>query len=184
MKIIGIDPGSRIMGYGIIDVVSNKLQHIASGSINVAKGEIPERLRDIFFTVRDLVRKFSPSEAAIEEVFMHKNAQSALKLGQARGAALVALTEPGNVIVAEYSARQVKQAVVGFGAAEKSQVQQMVKLLLKLPNLPKPDEADALAIAICHAHMGKTKEILQTASLGSKNNRRNFYVGTKRNFKM
>jgi crossover junction endodeoxyribonuclease RuvC len=77
MKIIGIDPGSRIMGYGIIDVVSNKLQHIASGSINVAKGEIPERLRDIFFTVRDLVRKFSPSEAAIEEVFMHKNAQSA-----------------------------------------------------------------------------------------------------------
>lgn len=165
MKIIGIDPGSRIMGYGIIDAVGNKLQHIASGSVHVAKGEISERLRDIFFAVRDLVQKFSPTEAAIEEVFMHKNAQSALKLGQARGAALVALTEPGNIAIAEYSARQVKQAVVGFGAADKSQVQQMVKILLKLPSLPKPDEADALAIAICHAHMYKTLQILKSASL-------------------
>lgn len=152
MIILGIDPGSHITGFGIIEVVNNNKQlYVASGSIRVAKNSFGEQLQQIFTKISDLVSLYKPNESAIEQVFVHANANSALKLGQARGAAIVAIAK-GNIKVFEYSARQIKQAVVGYGNAEKNQVQHMVKLLLKLQNKPQADEADALAIAICHAN--------------------------------
>ena len=149
--ILGIDPGSRITGFGVIDVVGNKQRYIASGSMHIAKSTFGEQLKQIFVGISELVVLHHPEEAAIEQVFVHANINSALKLGQARGVAIVAVAQSG-ISIAEYSARQVKQAVVGYGNAEKSQVQHMVKLLLKLQNTPQADEADALAIAICHAN--------------------------------
>ena len=149
--ILGIDPGSRITGFGIINVTGNKQSYIASGSIHIAQNSFSERLKKIFDSISELITLYHPDEAAIEQVFVHANVNSALKLGQARGAAIVAMAQEG-INISEYSARQVKQAVVGYGNAEKPQVQHMVKLLLKLANTPQPDEADALAIAICHAN--------------------------------
>lgn len=149
--ILGIDPGSNITGFGIIDVVGNKHSYIASGGIRTSKGDFSVQLAQIFSGISELMKKYRPEEAAIEQVFMHVNVSSALKLGQARGAAIVAVAQE-NIKMAEYSARQVKQAVVGYGNAEKSQVQHMVKLLLKLKGELQADEADALAIAICHAN--------------------------------
>ncbi len=149
--ILGIDPGSRITGFGIINVVGNKLSYIASGNIRVVKGSFSEQLQQIYTGISELVALYHPAEAAIEQVFVHANVNSALKLGQARGVAIVAAAQE-HISVAEYSARQVKQAVVGYGNAEKVQVQHMVKLLLKLQEKPKEDEADALAVAICHAN--------------------------------
>lgn len=149
--ILGVDPGSRITGFGIIDVTGNKQRYVASGSIRVIENIFSERLRKIYEDICKLIALYHPTEAAIEQVFMHANVNSALKLGQARGAAIVAMAQ-GGFDVAEYSARQVKLAVVGYGNAEKAQVQYMVKLLLKLQHKPLADEADALAIAICHAH--------------------------------
>lgn len=149
--ILGIDPGSRITGYGVIDATSNKQRYISSGSIRVAKGSFSEQLKQIYTGISELITLYHPEEAAIEQVFVHANVNSALKLGQARGAAIVAMAQDG-ISIAEYSARQVKQAVVGYGNAEKTQVQHMVKLLLKLQNELQADEADALAIAICHAN--------------------------------
>ncbi|MES2218576.1 MAG: crossover junction endodeoxyribonuclease RuvC [Pseudomonadota bacterium] len=147
--IIGIDPGSRNTGYGIIKINGNQSTHITSGCITLTTTlNLPERLQKIFLSLRTIIELHQPNEAAIEQVFMHDNPGSALKLGQARGAAIVALTIP----VAEYSARQVKQAVVGHGAAKKEQVQHMVGRLLNLPDKLQADAADALAIAICHAH--------------------------------
>jgi crossover junction endodeoxyribonuclease RuvC len=147
--IIGIDPGSRITGYGIIHVTGNQSRYVASGCLPLS-GETPAaRLQEIFSKLTDIVHRYQPQEAAIEQVFMHVNVSSALKLGQARGAAIVAL---GILPVAEYSARQVKQAIVGYGAAKKEQIQHMVQCLLNLPNKLQADEADALAIALCHAH--------------------------------
>jgi crossover junction endodeoxyribonuclease RuvC len=146
--IIGIDPGSRHTGYGIIKIQGNQSSHIASGCIHLTTLSIPERLQKIFLSLRTIIEFHQPNEAAIEQIFMHDNPGSALKLGQARGAAIVALTIP----VAEYSARQVKQAVVGTGAAKKEQVQHMVGRLLNLPDKLQADAADALAIALCHAH--------------------------------
>jgi crossover junction endodeoxyribonuclease RuvC len=149
--ILGIDPGSRITGFGIIDVAHNKQRYIASGSIHIARSTFSKQLKQIFDDISALVALHHPEEAAIEQVFVHVNVSSALKLGQARGAAIVAVAQ-NDISIAEYSARQVKQAVVGYGNAEKSQVQHMVKLLLKLQHAPQTDEADALAIAICHAN--------------------------------
>lgn len=151
MIILGIDPGSRITGFGVIEVSGNKQQYIASGSIRVAKAAVGQQLHQIFTEVAEIITSYNPDEAAIEQVFVHANVNSSLKLGQARGAAIVAIAQKCKNI-AEYSARQVKQAVVGFGNAEKTQIQHMVKLLLKLSDKPQPDEADALAIAICHAN--------------------------------
>lgn len=149
MLIIGIDPGSRITGYGIIDVTGNQNKYITSGSIHAPLlVSLSERLQYIYANIKAIVQQFQPSEAAIEQVFMHQNPNSALKLGQARGVAIVALNLP----TAEYSARQVKQSVVGFGAAKKEQVQHMVQRLLSLTKPLQADEADALAIALCHAH--------------------------------
>ncbi len=155
MVILGIDPGSRITGYGLIRQVGNKVHYIDSGCIRVADLEMPERLGVIFNSLQQIIELNQPDEVAIEQVFMGKNADSALKLGQARGAAMVAAVNAKRP-VAEYSAKQVKQAVVGKGAAAKSQVQQMVQYLLLLSDVPQEDAADALAIAICHAHMGQS----------------------------
>jgi crossover junction endodeoxyribonuclease RuvC len=149
--ILGIDPGSRVTGYGLINAVGNKLEYVACGCIRTETKLLPDRLKIIFESVCEVIEKYSPQESAIEEVFMGRNAQSALKLGQARGSAMVACLSH-ELPVEEYSARQVKQAVVGSGAADKDQVQHMVKALLSINGKIAEDAADALAIAICHAN--------------------------------
>ena len=151
--ILGIDPGSRLTGYGIIKQSGRRFTYLGSGCIKaIAQGEeLATRLQTIFSGVSELIVQFQPDMFAIEQVFMAKNPDSALKLGQARGAAIVAATN-NNLLVAEYSARQIKQSVVGTGAADKTQVQHMVKSILKLPATPQADAADALAVALCHAH--------------------------------
>lgn len=147
--IIGIDPGSRFTGYGIVRVKGNQSFYVASGCLQLSGKSSASRLQQIFSDLTEIIARHQPHEAAIEQVFMHKNINSALKLGQARGAAIVAL---GAISVAEYSARQIKQSVVGYGAAKKEQVQHMVSRLLNITTQLQADEADALAIALCHAH--------------------------------
>lgn len=149
--IIGIDPGSRLTGYGIIEKDGQKLTFVDAGTIRTETTEMPERLKRIFAGVERIVKYHGPTEAAVEQVFMAQNPDSALKLGQARGAAIAALVNL-DLQVAEYTARQIKQAVVGYGAADKDQVQMMVMRLLNLSIKPQQDAADALAAAICHAH--------------------------------
>lgn len=149
--ILGIDPGSRITGFGVINFESGRFQYIASGCIRVKEGALAERLQQIYTGVTEVIERWCPQEFAIEEVFLARNPDSALKLGQARGVAIVAAASQG-LEVAEYSARKVKQAVVGNGGAEKHQVQHMVQSILGLPGKPQADAADALAIALCHAH--------------------------------
>ncbi|VVC75292.1 Crossover junction endodeoxyribonuclease RuvC [Aquicella siphonis] len=146
--IIGIDPGSRRTGYGVIRLEGNRHVYLASGYLNLLAFPAHERLRQIYLGLQKIMQTYQPHEAAIEQVFMQENPNSALKLGQARGAAIVALDIP----VAEYSARAVKKSVVGHGAADKSQVQFMVKRLLNIGVSLQPDAADALAVALCHAH--------------------------------
>ena len=146
--ILGIDPGSRRTGYGLIRSQGNQSIYLTSGCLDVSASEPSERLQKIFSGLKKIVELYQPQQAAIEQVFMHQNPGSALKLGQARGAAIVALEIP----VAEYSARQVKLSVVGFGAAKKGQVQHMVQRLLNINESLQADAADALAIALCHAH--------------------------------
>jgi crossover junction endodeoxyribonuclease RuvC len=150
-RILGVDPGSLVTGYGIIDVEHGRARHVASGCIRTAGVEFPERLRRIFEGISAVVREHGPQELAIERVFMNNNADSALKLGQARGAALVAVVSI-SMPVFEFSATEVKQAIVGRGHAAKQQIQHMVKVLLSLPERPPADAADALAVALCHAH--------------------------------
>lgn len=151
MRIMGIDPGSRSTGYGVIDVTGVHAQHVASGCIHTSATDLPQRLKTIYQGIAAVIAAYQPLEVAAEQVFMHRNADSALKLGQARGAALCAAVMAG-LPVSEYAPRSVKQALVGSGAADKTQVQYMVALLLKLVETPAPDAADALAVAICHAH--------------------------------
>ena len=149
--ILGIDPGSRVTGYGVIRQVGSKSEYLASGCIRLKSEELAIRLKQIFNGVTEIIEQFQPDYFAIEQVFMAKNPDSALKLGQARGAAIVAATLK-DLPVAEYSARQIKQSVVGKGSAEKSQVQHMVVSLLNLGATPQSDAADALAVALCHNH--------------------------------
>lgn len=151
MIILGIDPGSRTTGYGVIKVENNKPVYVASGCIRVQDEVLATRLDNVFKGVSEIIRQFQPQQFAIEQVFMAKNPDSALKLGQARGAAIVASTT-NNLPVFEYSARQIKQSVVGKGSADKTQVQHMVMHLLKLQKTPQADAADALAVALCHLH--------------------------------
>ncbi len=153
--IIGIDPGSRRTGYGIIRLEGNRHVYLGSGYLDVSSHPTCERLRHIYLGLKEIIQAHQPQEAAIEQIFMHENPNSALKLGQARGAAIVAL----NIPVAEYSARQVKKSVVGHGAAKKEQVQYMVQRLLNLKIPLQADEADALAIALCHAHARNLKKL-------------------------
>ncbi len=150
--ILGIDPGSRVTGYGVIRENNRQLEYVDSGCIRTGDGDFNDRLLQIFNGICEIMDLFSPNEVAIEQVFMHKNANSALKLGHARGVALVACASH-RASVREYSAREVKQSLVGYGAAEKEQVKGMVMQLLKLSHSPQTDAADALAIAICHSHM-------------------------------
>lgn len=153
--IIGIDPGSTITGYGVIRVEGNRQHYIASGCIRMKEEAIGQRLAEIHHGLRQVMELYQPQEAAIEQVFMHQNPGSAIKLGQARGVAIVAVSL-SDIPVAEYSARQIKQAVVGYGAAGKEQVQHMVKTLLSLSGTPQADAADALAVALCHAYTRQT----------------------------
>ncbi|WP_371373157.1 crossover junction endodeoxyribonuclease RuvC [Thalassotalea aquiviva] len=151
--ILGIDPGSRLTGYGVIEKKGRTFNYLGSGCIKTlsAGDDQSKRLQIIFAGVSELIVQFKPDMFAIEQVFMGLNPGGALKLGQARGVAMVAATNRG-LDVAEYSARQIKQAVVGTGAASKEQVQHMVTTFLKLPCTPQADAADALAVAICHGH--------------------------------
>ncbi len=152
--ILGVDPGSRITGYGVIRQYGRQLTYLGSGCIRTAVDDLPSRLRLIYAGIKEVITQFQPDEFAIEQVFMARNADSALKLGQARGVAIVAAVNKG-LPVFEYAARQVKQTVVGTGAAEKAQVQHMVKSLLNLSAHPQADAADALAIAITHSHLNQ-----------------------------
>lgn len=148
MIILGIDPGSRITGYGVIELNGNQSSYIDCGYFKLTSADVALKLQQISLGIKDIIDRYEPKEAAIEQIFMHHNPSSALKLGQARGAAMAALTIP----VAEYTARQVKQSVVGYGAANKEQVQHMIVRLLNIKHKLQADAADALAIAMCHAH--------------------------------
>ncbi len=154
ITILGIDPGLRITGFGIIGKNGSKLAYITSGCIKAAETDLPGRLKTILEGLREVIQAHQPQQVAIEKVFVNVNPQSTLLLGQARGTAICAAVLE-NLPVAEYTALQVKQAVVGNGHAKKEQVQEMVRRLLRLPGNPSPDAADALACAICHAHGGQ-----------------------------
>jgi len=162
MKILGIDPGSRITGIGIIESDGRYSQHVFSTCIRLGSDAFPIRLGKIYQEIEAIIREYQPQQMAIEDVFLSKNPSSALKLGQARGAAICATVMQG-IPVFEYSAREIKQAVVGKGNADKTQVQQMVKILLNLQGKIQADTADGLAIALSHAHVGATKMRLQAA---------------------
>ena len=151
MLILGIDPGSRLTGFGLINAVGHNVEYISSGCIKIADGPIADKLKQIHSSINQLIEEYCPQEFAIEQVFMGKNADSALKLGQARGAAILSAAMQ-DIDVFEYAPRTVKQAVVGKGSAGKESVQFMVQRLLSLPGIPQADAADALAIALCHAH--------------------------------
>ena len=152
MKILGIDPGSRAAGYGVIEVAGSRLDFICCGVIRVnTRNSFPERLLEIYQGVSEVIADQRPDQVAIEEVFMAKNPSSALKLGHARGVLMLAALQE-KIPLGEYSPRQIKQAVAGYGNADKVQVQHMVKVLLRLPSAPQEDAADALAAALCHAH--------------------------------
>ncbi len=169
VRILGIDPGSRTTGYGIIDAAGTEARLVACGCIHVAGRPLAERLHAIFVGVRALIAEHGPSEVAVESVFMHRNADSALKLGQARAAAICAAF--GDVDAAplfEYAPRQVKLAVVGKGGAAKDQVQHMVRVLLGLQDALEADAADALGVALCHAHARHTRSLLDRAAGGAR----------------
>jgi crossover junction endodeoxyribonuclease RuvC len=154
MRILGIDPGLRVTGFGVIEQSAGKLHYVTSGCVRSGAGELAERLKAILEGLAEVIAANRPQQVAIEKVFVNVNPQSTLALGQARGSAICAAVIAG-LPVAEYTALQVKQAVVGKGHAKKEQVQHMVKRLLALPGDPSPDAADALACAICHAHGAK-----------------------------
>ncbi len=151
MRILGIDPGSRVTGYGVVEIVARHVKYVDSGCIRTGSGDLPDRLKKIYQGVREIIEHYNPQEMAVEQVFMGRNADSALKLGQARASAICAGFEH-DINVFEYAARQIKQALVGKGSADKTQVQHMVKVLLKLQGDPQMDASDALAVALCHFH--------------------------------
>lgn len=161
-RILGLDPGSRLTGFGVVDFLHDRAVYIASGSVRSAEGTFAERLRLIFRAVGEIAAEYRPDAVVIESVFVHRNPGSALKLGHARSAALCATFER-NLEVFEYAPREIKQAIVGTGAATKVQVQHMVISLLNLQGEPAPDAADALAAALCHGHARR----LQTRLAGA-----------------
>jgi crossover junction endodeoxyribonuclease RuvC len=158
MRILGIDPGLRVTGFGVIEKDGGKLGYVASGCVRSGEGELAARIKVILEGLNEIIAEHRPSEVAIEKVFVNVNPQSTLLLGQARGTAICAAVLAA-LPVAEYTALQVKQAVVGKGHAGKDQVQHMVQRLLSLPGSPSPDAADALACAICHAHGGRVGDL-------------------------
>lgn len=160
-RILGIDPGSRKTGWGVIDTQHNYHKYCACGVIQAGSGDFPRRLKTIFEELQTVIETYQPHEVAIEQVFMSRNADSALKLGQARGAAICAVVQHERSIH-EYAARAIKQAVVGKGGADKNQVQHMVKILLNLTDSIQEDAADALATALCHAHTAQSQARLSS----------------------
>jgi len=166
MRILGIDPGLQTTGFGVVDAEGHALHYVASGTISTThldKGNLPARLKVLFDGIGEIAARYKPDAAAVEIIFVNVNPQSTLLLGQARGACITALVN-NNLNVAEYTALQMKQAVAGHGKAAKAQVQEMVKRLLNLPGLPGSDAADALGIAITHAHVGSSMARLAEAS--------------------
>jgi crossover junction endodeoxyribonuclease RuvC len=159
LRILGLDPGSRRTGFGVIDCQGPDSVHFTHGCISASGASLPERLRAIFEGVRELVSLHRPQEVAVEQVFVNRNADSALKLGQARGAVLSAL--PQGLPIFEYAPRTIKLAVVGFGGAEKHQVAHMIRSLLRLEGRIAADASDALAIAVCHAHSRRLRELVR-----------------------
>ncbi|MCB1740698.1 MAG: crossover junction endodeoxyribonuclease RuvC [Gammaproteobacteria bacterium] len=155
VRILGIDPGSRVTGYGIIDFERSQARCVSAGSLVLGDGELGERLLRIHTRLGAIIQTYAPTEVVLEQVFMHRNARSALVLGQARGAAVVAALGQG-LRMYEYAPNRIKQAVTGRGHAGKEQVQHMVRMLLNLDEMPGADAADALAAAICHAHIRQT----------------------------
>ena len=173
MRVLGIDPGLQTTGFGVVDADGPHLTYVASGTIKTTHldlSNLPGRLKVLFDGVREVAARYQPDSASVEIVFVNINPQATLLLGQARGAAITALVSTG-LEVAEYTALQVKQAVVGNGHADKTQVQHMVRRLLSLPGDPSPDAADALACAIAHAHGGQGLGALATKGLRVRNGR-------------
>ncbi|KQT08920.1 crossover junction endodeoxyribonuclease RuvC [Ramlibacter sp. Leaf400] len=166
MRILGIDPGLQTTGFGVVDVAGHALQYVASGTIStthLARGDLPARLKVLFDGITQVRERYKPDSAAVEIVFVNANPQSTLLLGQARGACVTALVSC-DLPVGEYTAVQMKQAIAGHGKAAKAQVQEMVKRLLNLPGLPGEDAADALGLAITHAHAGQSMARLADAT--------------------
>ena len=157
-RVIGVDPGSRKTGYGIIEISVSKIDYVTSGHISVDDEFFPKRLGIIYSEVLELATNYDVQEMAIEDVFLAKNPNSALKLGQARGVAIAAGIAK-DLEIFEYAARQVKKTIVGKGGASKTQIQHMVRVLLNLPGVPQADAADGLAIALCHAHSTRRSDI-------------------------
>jgi crossover junction endodeoxyribonuclease RuvC len=170
LRILGIDPGLRITGFGVIEKTGSKLAYVASGCVRIPVGELPDRIKTLFDGLREVIAEYAPAQVVIEKVFVNVNPSSTLLLGQARGAAICAAVG-ADLPVSEYTALQVKQAVVGKGHAGKKQVQEMVKRLLNLPALAGPDASDALACAICHAHGGQGMGQLATRGFTVKRGR-------------
>ncbi len=165
MRILGIDPGLRTTGFGVIDAQGSALHYVASGTIStthLTNAELPERLKVLFDGICEVALRYQVQASAIEIVFVNANPQSTLLLGQARGACITALVS-SDLTVAQYTALQMKQAVVGYGRADKTQVQEMVRRLLALPQRPGADAADALGLAITHAHVGQSLALLAQA---------------------
>ena len=164
MRILGIDPGSRVTGFGVIDIAGQNRTYVASGCIKIPAGALPARIKAILDGIAEIVATYHPEQTAVEQVFVNVNPASTLLLGQARGAAISALVLAG-LPVAEYTALQVKQAVVGNGHADKEQVSFMVQRMLRLSGVPQSDSADALAVALTHAQHG-SGAMKQLAGLG------------------
>lgn len=162
MKILGIDPGYAILGYGVIEKIGNKFKVCSYGSITTdAKMSMEDRLEYLYDSLREIIEEEKPEVAAIEELFFNTNAKTAILVGQARGVAVLACIK-GGLDIEEYTPLQIKQALVGYGRAEKRQVQMMVKTILNLKEIPKPDDtADALAAAVCHGHSADTRKRLK-----------------------
>lgn len=162
MRILGIDPGLAIVGYGVIDMLGNKFKIVDYGCIITDKDtDFPERLKYIYDSMNYLIEKYSPDELAIEELFFNKNVKTAIAVGQARGVQVLAGIN-NNLDIYEYTPLQIKQAVAGYGRADKKQIQEMVKVLLNLKEIPKPDDAaDALAVSLCHGFSNNFKDIFK-----------------------
>lgn len=162
MRILGIDPGYAILGYGIVDLVGNKFKVVDYGAVTTEAGmEMPDRLKVLYNSLMELIARYEPAVASVEELFFNTNAKTAILVGQARGVAVLACANSG-LEIEEYTPLQIKQALVGYGRAEKKQVQQMVKTILNLKEVPKPDDtADALAAAVCHGHSAGSRSRLK-----------------------
>ena len=169
-RILGIDPGSRTTGYGVVELEKGEYRYIESGALRIRGEPLPQRLHAIFDSVSEVLDRCQPDDFAIENVFMHRNADSALKLGQARGAAICSAANRA-VTVYEYTPAEIKKAVVGRGNATKEQVQMMMRALLKLSGNPQADEADALACAVCHGHHSSNIRKLGLPLSGSRRGR-------------